>query len=212
MKIRIKVIVMFIVTQIILLLPYNSAIASLTDIKGHWAEQQISEWIKKGTVKGYPNGTFAPDRSITRAEFITLVNEVLGFHEKQQATFKDVFSNDWFCEEVSKAVAAGYIKGYENHTLQPDNPIKREEVAMVIFRLLALKSGNGSNAIAQFTDANSISPWAKPIVAEVIYNKLMRGYPDQTFRPAGYTTRAEALVTLDKVFWVKHPVLITPLY
>lgn len=209
MKLRSRTIIVFFVTLSLLFSLSAPAIAQFTDIEGHWAEPQISEWLKKGAVAGYPDGTFAPADSITRAEFITLVNTLLGFHEKQQVTFDDISKDDWFYEEVSKAVAAGYITGYEDNTLHPRSPIKREEVAVVIFRLLDLEIIEDSSAISRFNDAGSVSTWAKSSVAEVVDKKLMRGYPDQTFKPLGNITRAEALVTIDNVFWAKHPVLIT---
>ena len=209
MKLKSKAIIVLAVT-LCLLFPLNTlATAQFTDVEGYWAELQISEWLKKGAVTGYPDGTFAPANSITRAEFITLVNKLLGFQEKQQVTFDDVSKNDWFYDEVSKAIAAGYIIGYEDNTLHPGNPIKREEVAAVIFRLLDLEESQDRSAISQFEDAGSISIWAKPGVAKVVDNNLMKGYPDQTFKPLDYITRAEALVTLDNLFWVKHPVLIS---
>lgn len=211
MKLRSKAIVVLVVTLCLLFSLSKLALAQVTDIQGHWAEGQILYWLNKGVVKGYPDGTFAPANSITRAEFITLVNKLLGFHEKQQVTFDDVLTNDWFYEEVSKAMAAGYMLGYEDNTLRPDNPIKREEVSTVVCRLLNMNDGNDGSAVFQFKDAESISSWAKPSVAEVIEHMLMKGYPDLTFKPLNYITRAEALVTLDNVFYFKHPVLITPL-
>lgn len=187
------------------------AIAQFKDIQGHWAVPQISYWFNKGVVKGYPDGTFAPNHSITRAEFITLVNKILGFQDKKQVTFEDVSANDWFYEEISKAAAAGYITGYEDNTIRPDNPIKREEAAVIISRLVDINTSSDSSAISYFDDAGSISSWAKPGVSKVVGNNLMIGYPDLTFKPLGYVTRAEALVALDNVFWLKHPVIITPM-
>ncbi|MDD4238328.1 MAG: S-layer homology domain-containing protein [Desulfotomaculaceae bacterium] len=211
MKLRSKAILILVVTLCLLLPLSKLAIAQFSDIEGYWAERQISDWLDKGAVTGYPDGTFAPANSITRAEFITLVNKLLGFHEKAQVTFNDVSKNDWFYEEVSKARAAGYMIGYEDNTLHPGNPIKREEVSTVIFRLLDMEEGQDSSSLYQFEDAVIISSWAKPSVAEVVDYKLMKGYPDRTFKPLDYITRAEALVTLDNLFWFKHPVLITPL-
>lgn len=72
------------------------AFAQPSDIKGHWAEKQINDWVNKDLAKGYPGGTFKPDNSITRAEFITLVNRAFGFTEKAQVSFSDVSSKDWF--------------------------------------------------------------------------------------------------------------------
>lgn len=206
-----KAIIAQVATLCLLFSLSGSALAQFKDIQGHWAEPQISYWLNKGVVKGYPDGTFAPQNSITRAEFITLVNKILGFNEKKQAKFDDVSSSDWFHEEVSKAWAAGYLTGYEDNTIRPDKPIKREEAAVIISRLLDMKAGSDSSAASYFKDSGSISGWAKPSIIAIADNKLMKGYPDLTFRPLGSTTRAEALVILDNVFWAKHPVLITPL-
>jgi hypothetical protein len=208
MKLKSKAIVVLVAT-ICLLFPANRlAIAQFKDIQGHWAEPQISYWLNKGIVKGYPDGTFAPHNSITRAEFITLINKMLGFNDTEQVAFNDVSSTDWFYEEVSKARAAGYITGYEDNSLRPGNPIKREEVAVVISRLVDIKAGNDS---VHFKDSGSVSSWARPGVFKVVDNNLMKGYPDLTFKPLNYITRAEALITLDNVFWFKHPVIITPM-
>ena len=87
--------------------------AQFEDIDEHWAEQNIIDWIEKGLIKGYEDGSFRPDKSITRAEFITLVNNAFGFKEIASASFKDVLGSDWYAEDVGKAVAEGYITGWK---------------------------------------------------------------------------------------------------
>lgn len=185
------------------------AFANPSDIQGHWAEKQIVDWVERGFVKGYPNGAFNPDDSITRAEFITLVNNSFGFYKKAQVTFSDVSPTDWFYGEVARAGAAGYIKGYGDGTLRPDNAVSRQELAVVIFHLLDITATSDNNALSTFKDTKKISSWAKPGVSTVAGKNLMRGYPGHTFRPLASTTRAEALVGLDRAFWFKHPVIIT---
>lgn len=64
----------------------NTAVAK--DIEGHWAQKQISDWNEKGFIKGYSDNTFKPDKTITRAEFITLVNNIFGYNEKSNTVFQ----------------------------------------------------------------------------------------------------------------------------
>jgi len=187
----------------------GSAHANLLDIQGHWAEQQISDWLDRGFVAGYPDGTFQPDKSITRAEFITMVNQSFGFNEKAQVAFSDVSPTAWFYGEIARAKAAGYIAGYEDNTIRLDKAINRQEAAAIVFRLLDMKTVDGSKALSKFEDAGNISGWAKPIVAAVSEKNLMEGYSDHTFRALDRTTRAEALVILDRAFWLKYPIIIT---
>lgn len=209
MSVRIRTIITLSIAIYMFLSLIGLAHAHLLDIQGHWAEQQISDWSDKGFVTGYPDETFGPDNIITRAEFITLVNKSFGFYEKAQVTFSDVSYTDWFYTEVAKAKAAGYITGYEDDTIRPDNAISRQEVAAIIFRLLDMKATNNSDALSNMEDMDDISGWAKPIVFAVTEKNLMKGYPDQTFRPLNFTSRAEALVSLDRAFWSKYPVIIT---
>ncbi|WP_090822987.1 S-layer homology domain-containing protein [Paenibacillus sp. yr247] len=80
-------------------------------IKGHWAESQINTWIDNGFIKGYEYGSFKPDNTITRAEFIALINRSYRFKEEATMSFSDVTSTNWGYTEVAKAVKAGFITG-----------------------------------------------------------------------------------------------------
>jgi len=101
------------------IIPTQSAAGAFTDMPGHWAAPQINEWLSKGLAQGYPDGTFKPDNQVTRAEFITLTNRVLGYQANNPVNFSDVSASDWFAEEVAKAKTAGYITGYPDGTLRP---------------------------------------------------------------------------------------------
>src|SRR4051794_6188330 len=57
---------------------------SVSDIKGHWAEAQINSWISQGFIKGYDDGSFKPNKAITRAEFFVLINQAFHFNEKTE--------------------------------------------------------------------------------------------------------------------------------
>lgn len=185
------------------------AFAAVSDIRGHWAEQEINDWVDRGYITGYPDGTFRPNQSITRAEFITLVNKSFGFHQKAKISFSDVSPASWYYNEVAAAMAAGYIRGYVDNTIKPDRPITRQEVAAIAYRLLDRPAASGSNTLGNFIDAASISSWSEPGVVAVVEKNVMKGYVDQTFRPQSLTTRAEAVVSLERAFWLKYPVIIS---
>ena len=176
----------------------GASFAAPSDIQGHWAEKQINAWVDKGTASGYPDGSFKPDDSIARAEFITLVNKSFGLTRSAQISFTDVSTTDWFFEQVCRAGAAGYISGYGDGTLRPGNKISRQEVAAILSRLLKLKVTENMGAISVFKDADSIPLWSKGPVNAVVAGGYMSGYPDQTYQPDQAITRAEAIVTLDR--------------
>lgn len=104
----------------------------LTDIKGHWAEGFINDFVSKGYIGGYDDNTFRPNNSITRAEFVKIVNRTFGFTEKATEGFKDVASNKWYYDDILIAKKAGYIDGYDDNTFKPKNRITRAETVKML--------------------------------------------------------------------------------
>ncbi|MCI8631743.1 MAG: S-layer homology domain-containing protein, partial [Firmicutes bacterium] len=82
--------------------------ASFSDINNHWAKDYILDAANKNIISGYPDGTFLPDKPVTRAEFTKMVNNALGNNATSSVTFTDVPAAEWYHNEISKAVAAGY--------------------------------------------------------------------------------------------------------
>ncbi|MEN6325443.1 MAG: S-layer homology domain-containing protein [Syntrophomonas sp.] len=168
---------------------------NLADIEGHWAEQSIKQLVASGVVAGYPDGTFKPDQTMSRAEFVTLLVKALILENDGGKLFADTTAH-WAKDYIARAVAAGLINGYDGTTFGPDDLVTREQMAAVICKagklpMVTKKPG--------FTDSNSISVWAQEAIAAVIDNGLMCGYPDNTFRPQGIATRAEAATVMVKV-------------
>src|SRR5450756_1267299 len=190
------------------LMPANTFAFQATDISGHWAQVKIQSWIDKGLIKGYPDGTFKPDQDITRAEFMALVNRAFGYTAVAPITYTDVKAGSWYAPEVAKAQAAGYITGYPDGTMKPENPITREEVATIVARIKNLTSD--ANAADKYTDASKIGSWSKRQVGAVTSAKIMQGYPDGSFMPQGLITRAEVVEALDNALHYTAPVVVTP--
>ena len=186
--------VMALVLMLGLIFP-GSAMAA-KDWEGHWAEGVIEAWLELGLVSGYEDGSIQPNKSISRAEFMAFVNRAFNFTEKTSAQFKDVSSSDWYAEVVQKAVAAGYIAGYPEGTMKPNNNITRMEAAAILARITGLSANEG--ATYKFSDQAQIPQWSRGVVGAVAQSSLMVGYPDGSFMPAKEITRAEAIAALNK--------------
>ena len=186
------------------LIPANTFAVAASDISGHWAQVKIQSWIDKGLIKGYPDGTFKPDQNVTRAEFMTLANRAFGYTTVVPITYTDVKAGSWYAPEVAKAKAAGYISGYPDGTMRPENPITREEVATIVARIKNLTSD--ANAADKYSDASKIGSWSKGQVGAVTSAKIMQGYPDGSFKPQGLMTRAEVVVASDNALYYTTPV------
>ncbi|MEG1132378.1 MAG: N-acetylmuramoyl-L-alanine amidase [Romboutsia sp.] len=168
---------------------------SLTDIENHWAKNQILDFVSKGYVAGYEDNTFRPENSITRAEFVRILNQVFKFTEAGQENLSDINPSDWYYNDVCIGIKAGYINGYEDNTFRPDSPITREEASKILATVINLK-GDGN---LSFVDSNKISDWAKDSVDALSDNGMLSGYEDNTFRPNNNMTRAEAVSLLSRV-------------
>lgn len=173
-----------------------TAFGAPTDIQGHWAQNTINKWVDKGDISGYPDGTFRPNNMITRAEFVVLVNNAMGYTKSGYAYFSDVPNHYWGKNAIQTGVAAGYISGDGNGIFRPNDPVTRQEAAAMISRILDLKQ-NESRAY-RYTDSYAISNWAKGVVGAVSEAGIMAGYPDGSFGPNRVLTRAEAVLALDK--------------
>ncbi len=169
------------------------------DISGHWAQATITKWQDAGRIGGYEDGTFKPDRTITRAEFVRLLNTATStsFTSNASVNFSDVKESDWFYADVAKAVGAKITSGFEDGTFRPSETVTRMQAAVFICNAkgLALNEA-GANLL---TDAAQIPAWAKGAVGAVISAGYMSGYPDGSFGGAKGMTRAEAVSTLDRV-------------
>ncbi|MFA7078644.1 MAG: S-layer homology domain-containing protein, partial [Syntrophomonas sp.] len=189
--------VMFVLTTMLGALPFQAAAAAnVTDINGHWAQGQIQTMVDKGAIGGYPDNTFKPERITTRAEFISMTNRAFSFNETVEINYTDVESNDWFAPDIAKAKAAGYIAGYSDGSMKPNNSITRQEVAVIVANILELDTAGGTEALNKFTDAASIPAWSGNAIAAMVEAGYLSGYPDGTFKAANSTTRAVAAVIL----------------
>lgn len=160
-----------------------------SDIRRHWAEEEILALVQSGAINGYPNGTFRPNNHITRAEFATVLVKAFNLEAKNATVFADTTSH-WAREEISTASAYGIVTGYNKETFGPNDFITREQMALMIVRAARL---NATSTNTSFTDNGEISSWAKAAVAAATEKGIINGYPNNSFQPKGLATRAEAV-------------------
>ncbi len=166
-----------------------------TDLAGHWAEKGILEFVGLGVIKGYPDGSFRPDAEISRAEFACVLVNALGLKPQKHAVFDDT-ADHWAKDYINTAAAYGIVVGFDAKTFGPDLRITREQMAVMVGRV---KRYAASPDDIIFKDNADISDWARVAVAASVKAGIMVGYPDNSFRPQGVSTRAEAVTVVLRI-------------
>jgi len=167
------------------------------DSQGHWAQARLSAWLDLGYIQGYEDGSLRPDDSIKRGELFALINRIYGWKEPAAISFADLANDHWAFAEAAKAVKAGYIEGYEDNSIRVEASVSRQELAVIVARLLRM-NGEENGSAAKFADAASIPGWSRAPIGILAEHAIVDGYEDGAFRPAGLVTRAEAVVMLDR--------------
>ena len=183
----------------------NADTNPFSDIKTHWARETIRGLYAAGMVSGMGDGTFAPDDNVTRAEFVKMA---LGlFNEKESkydGEYEDVAVDSWYASFVAKADDLGLIapEMKMNEKFFPETSITREEAATIIAKV-AENNGAKAGKTMNFADKDRISAWAKDSINKASAFGIINGYEDNTFKPQGNITRAEAAEMLYKVAELK---------
>ena len=168
---------------------------SLKDIQNHWGYESISEFYKNGYIKGYEDHSFKPNNNMSRAEFVTAFNNYFNLQNKTGKVFDDTL-NHWAKDAIDIAFSNGICQGTSKTTFEPDKPITREEMCVMIANYLNISDKN-HDKLNKFID--KASSWAEDSVEAILENKIMRGYEDNSFKPQKYSTRAEVVSSLDHI-------------
>jgi hypothetical protein len=143
------------------------------------------------------NGEFKPNGTVTRAEFLQTLYNILGNDESKDTDFADIKGNEWYYDCVKWGVANGLINGYEDNTFRANKQISREEAAVILARCVNLTDTSNSNG--KFTDEASISSWAKSAVDKIAGAEIIKGDNNGRFNPKNSLTRAETAVLADRI-------------
>ncbi len=172
----------------------------------YWAYEDIKNFIDKGIISGYGDGSFAPDEGVTREQFCKML--ALTFNAPlttpDTPSFSDVGPDDWSYPyvEACKDFLTAYASPFGGPpAFHPTEYATREDIAVALVRMMGLSADDVKNpnyAKTKFRDSNSITPALLPYVSLACELGLIGGYPDKTFRPTKSITRAEAVVLLGR--------------
>ncbi len=148
---------------------------------------------EKGYINGFQDGTFRPEATLTRAEFVTIINKMYLYYVEAESIFTDVGDNDWFHHDVLAAVQAGYIKGMGDGRFAPNEAVTREQVCVMLNSILGL---GDMYYIPTISDA--VSDWAEDSVLKIVSAYIFNLEDGGKFRATQPITRGEVCVALEK--------------
>lgn len=163
------------------------------DTKSHWAKDDISYVIQADIFNGTGNG-FEPDGTMTRAMFATVIGRL--YERKSGALveydgapkFKDVDYNSWYGKYVDWASGAGIVNGVGDSRFNPDAPVTKQEMAVMLFRYTKeFHSGTDCS----FADAGQVAVWAEIAVSYCAEKGYIKADAANKFYPVKKATRAE---------------------
>ncbi len=157
----------------------GASAASFSDLSsGHWAYQSIKTLVDEGTINGYSDGTFQPEKTVTRAEFAKMIGK---WNQKHEGTYTDISENHWAYEYIMWSGLDAY-----NNSIRPDAEIKRSDVINLIWkRNGSPESVTAPGAIRNQGTNKDATSWAYTI-------GLMKGDDGLNLRLDSSLTRAEA--------------------
>ena len=198
----------------------------LSDLEGHWAQKEVEAAVASGWVDGYPDGSFKPEKSITRAEFTKMLLDAIHLTPdsetvawmKAHAKMKDIWgrptaytpklydmSGHWLTSQgwLDAALYSGMVvpDDYNGKNFRPEKAIARYEIALMTDRALGLvyPANQPVEGELPFTDKEEILDWMKGYVNESVKAGVLKGYPDGSFQPNKTSTRAEAVVMIQRM-------------
>ncbi|MDO5037398.1 MAG: S-layer homology domain-containing protein [Tissierellia bacterium] len=200
------------------------------DIQGHWAELNMARGIELGWIRGYEDGQVRPQATMTRAEFVALIcqslDDSLVLDQTMDSQYEDIASLPWAEANFRQAEGLGLLPfAFKGDQILPGDPISREEAAglldyrMVLDRALNREDLSQEEAIdlvkevmeekaeldydpanLAFYDRDEVQAHLVSSVKDLTGQAIITGYEDQSFRPQGQLTRAEAMTLLVKAF------------
>ena len=170
---------------------------TFSDIKNHANKAAIEELASRGIINGMSKDTFAPNKTMTRAEFAAIVTRALGLAAKDTKAFTDVPSSKWYAGYIGAANSSGIVNGVGSGKFNPDGTITRQEAAAMVARAAKLCGLDTTmdavatrNMLAQFGDYRSAASWATESLA-FCYSAGILDQSDLNIQPTKAILRCE---------------------
>jgi len=165
---------------------------TLVDIQGHWAEAFIRSLVARDIISGYPDGSFRPEDTITRAQYAALIANAFDLPNRRPATtFVDVPAEFWAAEAIARATQMGFIAGFPDGSFRPGETLSRVQTVVSLVNGLALVGGM-PEVLAIYRDRAEIPTYASVPVAIATQKRIVVNHPDTSrFEPSLPISRAE---------------------
>jgi plastocyanin len=166
---------------------------TFTDVdKNQWYNEAIEYVVSKGVMEGNSNGTFTPNKDLTRAALAQILYNAAGKPEVTvEDTFTDVAADKWYATAITWAAQNGVVEGYDDGTFKPDKEISRQDLAVMLWRY-AGKLEAGADTLESFTDAAKVNDYAQEALQWATENGIVQGKDNNVLDPKGNATRAQA--------------------
>jgi len=152
--------------------PVTAAGTTFSDVKFHANKAAIEALASRAIINGMGDGTFAPDKNMTRAEFATITVKALGLTPKANGSFTDVPAAQWFAPYVGTANTYGIVNGVGGGKFNPSGTITRQEAAAMVARAAKLcgmsadyTTAAARDILSQFGDYTKCADWARSSLA-----------------------------------------------
>ena len=179
-----------------------------------WFYEAVMFVYQNNLMNGTSATTFSPNDATTRAQIAAIFYRMAGNPAVDgKNSFTDVPygpGTTWYYDAVTWAQKNGILAGYEDGTFHPDDPITREQLAMVFYNYAKFKGYNitANGDLSAFTDAGDISAWAQEAMKWAVGSGLMNGKDNGIIDPKGTATRAEVAAMLHK--FIENNKLVPP--
>ncbi len=163
----------------------KSGVASFAEVDGYHFAYMV----------GYTDGTFGPNKNITRAEVAAVFARLTAGTIQVNggtATYTDILGSEWYADYVAYLEDLSVLEGYTDGSFAPTRPITRAEFASILAKYV----GTASASYADFSDVEG--HWAEANIAGAVKAGWMSGYNDGTFKPDAYITRAEVVSAVNR--------------
>lgn len=171
------------------------------DAETHWAKDDILDLMQKSIIDGYEDKTIRPNRTLSKAEFVTLVVKALGIEVvKTPVLGYEDMKTHWSTGMVASAQQLGLLDVRPvDVNFSPDLPITRIEMVGLVDRILQKYDVHAQTGTGDFNDIASLTEVNKAALQNVIRAGIVGGYEDGSFRPQGSLTRAEAFKVISRI-------------
>ena len=179
---------------------------TFSDIEDYpWAMSAIENLAGAGIVNGYENGTFLPNNSVKRADFLLMLLNAMGVDtsEKSDGNFTDIDPERYYYNAVGIAKSMGLANGNGDGTFSPDSTITRQDMMILAKRAMEISTGNTISAdtgvLNKFADKTDISEYALESLAAMVNEGMVSG-TGNSIEPKANTTRAQAAVIINRIY------------